>query len=57
LEQLQELSRKQQHTDALGHLEDVNKQMQLSRAELLKLQEEEDEREVKRLMEQQAQLR
>jgi len=50
LGQLQELSKRNQLTDPLEYLAGVDMKKQLSREELLKLQEEEDDREIAELM-------
>lgn len=50
LEELQELSRRNLHTDPLKYLAELESRKQLSRDELLKLQAEEDEREIAMLM-------
>jgi hypothetical protein len=50
LGELHALSKRNQATDVLEFLADEKKQQQMSRAELLKLQEEEDEREIAELM-------
>ncbi|KAI6179334.1 Splicing factor YJU2 [Aphelenchoides besseyi] len=50
LEELQEISKRQQLTNPLEYLEKVEKEQQLSQAELHRLQDEEDEREIARLL-------
>ncbi len=47
---MQEMNRRREKVDALGFLESEGKKRELSVAEQLKLQEEEDEREVQRLL-------
>jgi hypothetical protein len=50
LSELHALSKRNQTTDALGFLAEEKKQKEMSEAELRKIQEEEDEREIAELM-------
>jgi len=51
IEELQEMNRRNEKVDTLGYLDVEEKKRELTVAEQLKLQEENDEREVQRLLE------
>lgn len=51
IEELQEINRRQESVDAIGYLNQIEQKNALSFAEILKRQEEEDEKEVERLVE------
>jgi len=50
IEELQELSRRNEKVNAIDYLDSLEKKKELSLAEQMKLQEEEDEREIRRLV-------